>query len=366
VRQWQLTLNTNGTVSFWVHGTAGTVVVTSPLPLLLGQWYHLVGTVEAGNVKLYVNNVVVAAHAWADSVITGFTATAGSADVLVGDNFVTPTTSYDEFAFYRYGLSEDRVSAHYDAGVNRGFVQQSSATRIAAILDASSSHTPRQSVSPAGTETVLPEYMRGQAPLDSIRSAVLASVAGQSTGEAGFFTAADGTLTFLAAGHRTVSPYNTVQVTFGDQGGSELSYLDFNLDYSDSFLANEWNVTRAGNGAVTQTTSDAASISRYGKRPQSLTGLPVTTDSVAELTSVAMLAKYKDPMERITQLSFNTLDSNVALQLFRRDLMDKIRVLRTPPGGGARIQQDLYIQKIDVSGDNSGAPWSITWGVSPL
>jgi hypothetical protein len=56
-------------------------------------------------------------------------------------------------------------------------------------------------------------------------------------------------------------------------------------------------------------------------------------------------------MERVRPLTMTTDDRNVAAAIFRRELMDKIRVLRTPPRGGARIQQDLWVQKIEISGD---------------
>jgi hypothetical protein len=37
----------------------------------------------------------------------------------------------------------------------------------------------------------------------------------------------------------------------------------------------------------------------------------------------------------------------------------------TPPGGGARIDQTSFIQKIEVEGTPSG-PWKIRLGVSPV
>ena len=40
-------------------------------------------------------------------------------------------------------------------------------------------------------------------------------------------------------------------------------------------------------------------------------------------------------------------------------------IVRTPPGGGSRIDQVLFIQKIQISGDPYG-PWRIVWGVSPV
>ncbi|HXI66563.1 MAG TPA: hypothetical protein VNH41_01375 [Steroidobacteraceae bacterium] len=136
-----------------------------------------------------------------------------------------------------------------------------------------------------------------------------------------------------------------------------------------TFLINEWNVTRTPyqfNTPVTQTVSDATSISRYFKRSQSLADSPVVQDSDASTIATELLAKYKDPMQRITSVSFNTIDAGVTEALLRRDLMDKVRILRTPPGGGSRIQQDVWIQKIDMAGSNDGGPWTITWGVSPL
>src|SRR6266540_4064717 len=65
-----------------------------------------------------------------------------------------------------------------------------------------------------------------------------------------------------AGQHRSSSPYNTIQDTFGD-GAGELPYVDISVDYSDSFLVNEWNVTRQGSSrdiGLTQTRSDATSI----------------------------------------------------------------------------------------------------------
>jgi hypothetical protein len=177
---------------------------------------------------------------------------------------------------------------------------------------------------------------------------------------------ANGTITILDAAHRSSSPYNTPQVTIGD-GAGEIPYVDIGSpDYSDSFITNTYNVSKTGNGGVLQTASDATSISRYGPRPQSFTNLPLTTNSDASAMASAYLAKYKDPLYRIPSISFDTVDPNVSEAFFRRELMDKITVKRTPPGGGSRISQDLWIQQIQISGANDGHPWQMSWGVSPV
>jgi hypothetical protein len=247
-----------------------------------------------------------------------------------------------------------------------GVAQEVTGERVGDILDISASgHAPRNLY--VGSRVVTQSYFGGQATLDELRKAVAADNV-----DAMLFVGASGEWTFLDAGHRGSAPYNTVQATFGDAGGTELPYLDLAVDESDSFLFNEWNVTReqgakvAGDLGETKTAMDATSVSRYFTRPASLTDVPVWVDSDSTAIATAMLAKYKEPAPRITSITLNTLDANTAQEVFRRELGDKIRVLRTPPGGGARIQEDLWIQKIEITGANDGGPWSVRFGVSPV
>jgi hypothetical protein len=48
------------------------------------------------------------------------------------------------------------------------------------------------------------------------------------------------------------------------------------------------------------------------------------------------------------------------------ELGDKVTVIRTPPGGGARISQDLWIDSIELSASNDGGPMTCKVGVSPV
>jgi hypothetical protein len=368
VREWGVEINTTGTIRFYVRNTAGAaILVTSTTALQPGTWYHIVGAADssAGLVRLYINGVQEASTAWSTAIhVSSFSATAG--DMLVGDAAANMALSFCALATYTRFIGASRIAAHYTAGVSGGVSQALPGKRIGDILDQSASvHAPR-SLYP-GSRTVTSTYFVGQAPLDELRKAVAADNV-----DAMLFIGASGEWTFLDAANRSSSPYNTIQATFGDAGGAELPYLDLVIDDSDSFLFNEWNVTReqgvkfAGDLGETQTATDATSVSRYFTRPASLSGVPVTTDVDTAAIATAMLAKYKDPMTRITSITLNTLDANAAQAIFRRDLGDKIRVLRTPPGGGARIQEDLWIQKIEISGANDGAPWSVRWGVSPV
>jgi hypothetical protein len=367
-REWGFEITTTGTIRFYVRNAAGTaILVTSTTALQPQTWYHIVGAADSvgGLVRLYINGAQEASTAWASTIhVSSFSATNG--DMHVGDAAANMQMRYCALATYTRFIGASRVAAHYTAGISGGLASAKPGERIGDILDLSTSvHAPRSLYT--GSRYVTETYFVGQSPLDELRKAVAADNV-----DAMLFVGASGEWTFLDAASRSSSPYNTVQETFGDAGGTELPYLDLTLDDSDSFLANEWNVTReqgrksAGDLGETQTATDATSVSRYFGRPASLTDVPVTTDTDTAAIATAMLAKYKEPMTRITSITLNTLNADVALAVFRRELGDKIRVLRTPPGGGARIQEDLWIQKIELSGANDGAPWSVRWGVSPV
>lgn len=364
LRQYSINLTTTGAIAGFVtddgavqRGGTGSAIVQP------WTWNHIVLATAGTNLVLYVNGAAVMTDStWGTHSVRPLGTTVGSLDVRIVGPATTIAQYYDELAIYRTTLSAARIAAHYTAGAAMGFPFQKPGERINALLDSVASSAPRSLQ--LGTRNVIERYMTGQSPLEEIRRAVEAEDV-----DAAYFTTADGTQKFLADGHRSASPYTTPQVTVGDAGGAEIPYVDVQFDYSPTFLINEWNVTRTPKGAatpVTQTASDATSISRYFKRSQSLSDVPVTLDSDAAAIATALLAKHKDAMWRPTSVSFDLLDANVAEAFFRRDLMDRITIKYTPPGGGARIIQDVFIQKIDVQGDNSGQSMKGTWGVSPL
>jgi hypothetical protein len=200
--------------------------------------------------------------------------------------------------------------------------------------------------------------MKGQSPLDELRKAEDADNV-----DSMLFIAKDGTVTFLDDGHRSVSPWNAVQATFDDDG-TDLGYRDLTYDYSETFLFNTINVTRTG-GTATSTSADATSVSRYHTRMMSLTDLPIRDDADQATIATALLAKYKDPMTRITSIGVFLYDSVTISQVLSLELADRIRILRTHPAGGARIDQTAFVQKIQLS-SRPGQPITVTLGVSPL
>jgi hypothetical protein len=273
--------------------------------------------------------------------------------VVAGPTSVT--LLLDEMAVYTSkALTAARVLAHYTAGSARGYDQQLPGNRVSSVLDSVASHAPRSIQ--AGTRTMWSSFMQNAPPLDLIRQAVRCEAP-----DGMFFAGRGGTLTFLSNDDHAS---RSVDATFDDDG-TDLPYLDLDLGYSDAFITNIWNVIKL-KGKATQTASDATSISRYDERPQTITDLPVTTNANALTIAQAYLAKYKDPLTRILSIQLDSLDPNLADEMFRRELGDKIRILRTPPGGGTRIDQSAWIQKITVEVAGGGAPWQVVYGVSPV
>lgn len=353
---YRLHLNTTGTFTLEVKNSGGTNhSINSTTAVALNQWYHVVGTLESTDVILYVNGVEENSTAWTGAIDTvdptGTPMFIGNGGVDIG----SAQRNFDELSFYRTALDADAVMAHYTAGAHRGFPRsQEPGDRVNSVLNAISSTAPRSIRT--GTRNMTGSYMVAQDPLSELRKAENAESV-----DALLFVAKDGTITFLDDGHRSVSPWNTVQATFDDDG-TDLPYFDISLDYSNSFLANVWHVTPAG--FTTSTVSDAASVAAYDEWPQSLNDLPITGTGTAIAT--AMLAKYKDPMTRVTELTLLCVDDDLIDQVFRLiDIGSRIRVFRTPPGGGSRIDQTLFVQKIQVDA-TPYRPWQVRLSVSPL
>jgi hypothetical protein len=353
---WSLSFQSSGAITASLRNSGGTnhTASTAAGAMLLDTWFHLAYVFSTSNtITIYVNGVAAGS--------TGFSGSVGAMDagsfMRIGQSGAFGgNRSYDEVAWYRFALPAARLLAHYVAGTQRGFPAQDPGARINAVLDLAAGNASRNIR--AGSRELHPVFTKGQAPLDELRRAE----SGEAV-DAVLFVAKDGTVTFLDDGHRSVSPWSTIQATFDDDG-TDLPYLSLEIDYSESFLFNKWSVTRTG--GTTTTVSDAASIGQNFQRPQSLTDLPITTDSDQSAIASAMLAKYKDPMQRVVGLALDTSVPNVTEAVLALEVGDRIRVSQTPRAGSTRIDQTLFVQKIATSGANDQRPWSITLGVSPL
>jgi hypothetical protein len=354
---WQVLLNTSRQIVLLARNSGGTTSTCTSTTVLATDsvFHHVVGTITGGFLRLYVNGVEEDTDAF--SGVFG-ALDAGSA-LFLGSSVATGTgqIGIDETSFYRAGLSAARVAAHYEAVVNRGFARgQLPGARITSVLAAATS-VAASSVR-TGSREMVGSYMKGQSPLDELRKAEDADSV-----DSMLFIAQSGTITFLDDGHRSASPWSAVQATFDDDG-TDIPYRDVSVDYSETFLFNTITVTRTG-GTATSTATDATSVSRYRSRTMALADLAIRDDADQASIATALLAKYKDPMTRITSLSVYLTSTTVIAAVLGLELADRIRILRTHPAGGARIDQTAFVQKIQLS-SRPGQPITVTLGVSPL
>jgi len=353
---WALELNTTGVVVFRINDSGGTQrTVTSNTALSNNVWYHLVAELDGANLRIFINGVQ---DNTAGSGTGSFRPTnaAGAPTQINGIALVT-SISLDETAFYlKTALPVARALAHYQAGALRGYRGGSTVglahLRATDVLDSISSHAPRNIRT--GTRGMQPVFQAGQDPLTELKKCALAEMP-----EGLLFVAADGEITLLDAAYKTVAPWSTVQLTFDDDG-TDLPYTDLTPDYSDSYLANRWDLSRTGGDL--DSSSDQASIDQYGDYPKSVTDLPLTSDADVTTIGDALLAKYKQPQSRILSLKPLMANVDVLDGVMRREIGDKIEVFRTPPGGGTRLDQALWIQRIEISGE-PGRPPDVTLGV---
>lgn len=351
-----LVCNTTGTLSGRANNSAGTLfTATTTTSLDVNTWYHVVATISGGNLLIYLNGTLEATTAFTGTFAAIKTAAPGSAGTLGPGVAGLVTYRFDEVAAYNHELLAPRIVAHYQAGRSRGFAQQRSDERIGAVLDAAGSLAPRSFR--AGDRNVAAAYMRGQPPLEEIQKT--REVEAQ---DSVFFVSRSGAYVFLNAIHRSVSPWNTAQMVFDDDG-TDFPYLDATQELSDSFVVNEAFVTRKGGNLEGAT--DATSRSKYGPRTQSITDLLAVSDVDAQAVADAIVAKYKDPMNRIPVIVPNMADAATAIEALERELGDRVRIIRRPLGGGAAIDQSPWIQKITESG-KPGEPLSLSFNVSPV
>jgi hypothetical protein len=188
------------------------------------------------------------------------------------------------------------------------------------------------------------------------------------------FIRGDGALVFQNRHYRlTTAASTTSQATFGDSG-VELPYSDLQPSYDDSQIWNDVRVTAAG--GTEQTASDSTSQTTYGQRTLSKSGLILadasgfggaTANEEAANAAGWLLAIYKDPALRFTSLTIRGVatPATLWLQILNRTISDRITVLKRPPGGGAAISQECFIESVEHQIGENVDDWRTTWQLSP-
>lgn len=356
--QFRLGPDGSGHARAMVTTTVNEYTATGTTVLAAGSIYHIALLWVSGALQIFVNGTGEAA-----------TGTSGTIKARIASNGLRVALPPDANARLQHvavypHLPQFRITAHYQAGTQKGRVQEAASTRIDELLQATPSvrFVPRRIRS--DSRPVQATYYHGQEPRGEIDEAV--KVAGDPSM---FFFGKDGAAVFLDHAHRSSSPWNTVQATFDDDG-TDLQYLDLEVDDGSSFISNDvrGHVRPTGAQGTLQQTTDTTSIAAYGSKVLDLGETFHDTDANLGTELAALLAKYKDPIPRVTAILLEGSHNSgqVMTQILGRELGDKIEVFRRPIGGGSAIDQVSWIRKRVLSGDTSSPWWRGRWALSSL
>lgn len=177
-----------------------------------------------------------------------------------------------------------------------------------------------------------------------------------------FFVARAGKLNFADRHRGILLAADYPNHTWGD-AGTEFPYKDIAIPEDEGRLWNDITVQRTG--GVAQVVSDAASQGKYGVRTLQRTGLLMTTDTDALDQAHFLLTRFSEPTIRADRIVIDgQSDTNAWPHLLHHDIGDKVRLRRRPPGGGAVLEQDSFIEGISMAfTPRSGI---VTWNLSAV
>jgi hypothetical protein len=180
-----------------------------------------------------------------------------------------------------------------------------------------------------------------------------------------FFIAADGTATFRSR-HETLISADP-RVTFGGADG-EIGYADIDLEYDDTRIWNDIQVTRAGS-STTLAASDGDSQDDYFPRSYPLQNILIdgSSASVADAEAQAMaqylVNRYKEAGLRVSRLRFDATGHDAAWQyLLGLELLDRSLIRHRPFGGEGTIEQLSTLER--VVHKLVGMKWTVEMGWS--
>jgi hypothetical protein len=314
--------------------------------------HHVAITRSGATTLVYVDGTLsltvpayTAGATTADTVARLFPVLSGSYNALSG--------TYDEIAIYPTALSAARIAAHSSARAV-AWSGETSGARVGRILDAAGWASADRNID-TGVATLQGADLGGNA------LAALQKV--EETEQGRLFVTGDGKVRFIARDKLLQAPYTTSQATFGDSG-AELEYEDLTYRYDDSLIFNEAVVSRADGTA--QTVKDATSQTRYLRRTRVVDGLLHVSDATSVDLANWIVAHYKDPLLRVTDLTLHPTAGNETThfpQVLGRELAERVTVRRKPQNLGTVIDQAVAIEGIEHS--VSAVDWVTRWNLSP-
>lgn len=344
-----------------------------------GAWHHWALTYDptAGSAELFINGVSKGTRA-----IQATSGSYGAGTFVAGATVVSSTTvsnpwngKIDEVSVFPYVLSAAQVSAIYAARLvyptatpatpGAALTQELTGARVNDILGTGDAGSP-------GIGTV-PQWpaawrsldagnalMQAVAQADDVSSTPLQMIRDAETTEPGFFYF-DGR-GYACFRDRRSRPLAASQATFCDTHNLSGGRILFDSATTRrSAVVNDARATRLG--GTLQEATDTASQGKLLTRSKDYSTQHLDDARALEYAQWVVNQK-KDSLEVIESLTLRPgTDSPTWLQILSRELNDRITVVRTPPGGGAAVTEDYFIDSLTINW-GPGPDASCTWRLS--
>ncbi|MFA4973637.1 MAG: hypothetical protein WC683_13585 [bacterium] len=234
-----------------------------------------------------------------------------------------------------------------------GYAQELSSVRVENVLDDLGWNATERTIG-TGKTTLLASGALANANAMSHLFSV------QDTEMGRLFMAGNGYVIFQNREHRLTGARLISKSTWGD-GVGECRYQKAEFSFDESFLYNDVRCT--AEGGAEQVGSDAASVTAYGQRSLSRTGLLFPTDSEALDQANYLLSRYKDPFQRVKELTIlpATNAGDYWTKVLSYEISDRITVRLSPAG----IDADYYIEGVSHDCDMRDGIWTTKWQLTP-
>lgn len=154
------------------------------------------------------------------------------------------------------------------------------------------------------------------------------------------FLARNGDVLFEDRSHRTKSPHDTSQATFGG-GAGEYPYAEIRYVLDDARLFNEVRLTRTGGSE--QVVTNSGSQDTYGKRSLVRSGLLLNTDDVTWMQATFMASRYADVVGRVESIKLlPSPTNNLWPQVLTREISDRVTIKKAE----ASLDREYFIERV--------------------
>jgi len=250
-------------------------------------------------------------------------------------------------AVYGRDIGSGNRRNHYLRGV--GYINELSGVRVRRLL---SSYWAGPTSIANGYLKMAPDFAyNGRTLLDVIQEI-------QETERGLLYVSRQGTVVFEDRSSRYAN-----QVPVAVFGENDSPYIEYDSDFDPTYTFSQANLSRPANdnfAPVVNSTSQA----KYGQRILTQT-LQVNTDFDLTQAATFYLARYANPVVRITTLKFD-LAANPALfsVILPLDIGSRVTVKRKT--AALSTSNDYYVEQIHHTADAETGDWTVTLQLSPV